>query len=407
MARTLGAVSDTAGGPAVLGGTPAFPDGLPVARPSPPPLERVVARLTPSYDKAQLTTGPVGRELEEAAAERFGVRHAVAVSCCTAGLMLTFRVLRERGHTGPVVVPSFTFSASAHAVAWNGLPLRFAECDPSTFQLDVADAKARLDGGGAVLATHVFGAPCTPDAVERIGADAGVPVVFDAAHAFGASVNGRAIGGFGMAEVFSLSPTKLVVAGEGGIVATNDDDLAHSLRIGRDYGNPGDYDTRFVGLNARMSELHAALALESLAELDDHLADRRAVAERYRNGLRDIEGVRVQHVPAGDESTYKDFTIAIDADRFGLTRDQLVAGLTADGIDTRRYFSPPVHRQTAYAGLEAVDLPVTDGVAGSVVSLPMFRRLALADVDRVVAVVRSLHDRADEVAASLAAVSHA
>ena len=244
--------------PAVAGGKPAFPDLLPFVRPTVPDLERVVARFAPSYERGMLTNGPLVREFEEQAATRLGVPHVVAVSSCTAGLMLVLRVLAPRG---PVVVPSFTFSASAHAIAWNGLEPRFVECDPASFQVDPASVVSRLDGAGAVLATHVFGAPCEVEALEGLAAGAGIPVFFDAAHAFGALRDGRAIGGFGAAEVFSLSPTKVVVAGEGGVVATRDGSLAEALRIGRDYGNPGDYDTQFVGLNARMSELHAAIFL--------------------------------------------------------------------------------------------------------------------------------------------------
>src|SRR4029078_12959106 len=155
----------------------------------------------------------------------------------------------------------------------------------------------------------------------------------------------------GDAEVFSMTPTKPVVAGEGGLVATDRADLADAVRIGRDYGNPGDYDTRFVGLNARLSELHAATALESLADLDRNLARRRAVAARYTSGFADVPGVSVQKIDSGDRSTFKDFTISIDESTFGLARDALVDQLRLRGVDTRRYFSPPVHRQEAYRAL--------------------------------------------------------
>jgi dTDP-4-amino-4,6-dideoxygalactose transaminase len=322
------------------------------------------------------------------------VPHVIAVSSCTAGLML---VLRSLAPNGPVVLPSFTFSASAHAVAWNGLEPRFVECDAASFQVDPASAAARLDGAGALLATHVFGSPCDVEAVEALAANAGVPVMFDAAHGFGGSRAGRAIGGFGAAEVFSLSPTKVVVAGEGGVIATRDDALAADLRIGRDYGNPGNYDTQFVGLNARMSELHAAIGIESLAGLDERLEQRRHIVSRYRSGLAELPGVAIQHIDAGDESTYKDFTIAIDEDSFGLSRDAVVQALRVDGIDTRCYFSPPVHRQHAYRDVEPYDLPITDAVSARVVSLPIYASLTDRDIDAVTRVLASLHRHAGEV----------
>jgi dTDP-4-amino-4,6-dideoxygalactose transaminase len=301
-------------------------------------------------------------------------------------------------------MPSFTFSASAHAVAWNGLQPVFAECEADSFQLDVDDAKSHLDGAGLVLATHVFGAPCAPRSVEELAASAGIPVVFDAAHAFGSTHDGRAIGSFGDVEVFSLTPTKPLVAGEGGLVAMNRADVAQGVRIGRDYGNPGDYDTRFVGLNARMSELHAAVALESLCDFDEHLARRREIARRYTDGFASVPGVRIQRVEEHDESTWKDFTVAIDADAFGTTRDVLVAALRAEGVGTRNYFDPPVHRQQAYSPVTA-ELPVTDRAASSVVSVPIYPGLANQTIDRIVEIVDAVHANALQVHATVAPAS--
>ena len=381
-------------GPAILGGEPAFAEGIPFARPPTPPLERVVARVAPSYDKGILTNGPLVAELERRSAERLGVAHVVAVASCTAGLMLALRGLAPEE---AVLVPSFTFSAGPHAVAWNGLRAVFAECDPQSFQLDCTDAAARLDRVGAVMATHVFGAPCDPEEVEKLAESRGVPTLFDAAHAFGAVRGSRPVGGFGDAEVFSLSPTKPLTACEGGLVATNRDDLAGAVRIGRDYGNPGDYDTRFVGLNARMSELHAAVALESLAELDEHLATRETLARHYTDGIGAIPGLEPQRVGIGDRSTWKDLTVRVRAHDFGTGRDALVTALRAEGVDTRRYFDPPVHRQRAHAGAHPVHLPVTDDLAASVVSLPIYRDLDPSVIDRIVDVLAAVHAHADEI----------
>ncbi|MDP9420561.1 MAG: DegT/DnrJ/EryC1/StrS family aminotransferase [Actinomycetota bacterium] len=381
--------------PAALGGSPAFTDGLPFARPYTPPLDAVAARLAPSYDRGILTNGPLVRELEDCLGERLGVAHVVAVASCTSGLMLSLRHLQR---AGKVVLPSFTFSATAHAAHWCGVEPVFAECRPETFQVDVADLGGRLDGAGAILATHVFGAPCPAEQLEALAAEAGTALVFDAAHALGATRQGRAVGGFGDAEVFSLSPTKLVAGGEGGIVATNRGDLAEAVVLGRDYGNPGDYDCRFPGINARMSELHAAMALESLAMLDEHLERRRVAAERYRSGLEAVEGISVQTVDAGDTSTYKDFTVSVDDD-FGISRDATRQALAAEGIDTRCYFDPPVHAQQAYAHLPAAELPVTEDAARRVLTLPMFARLPLEAIDAVVGALASIGHHAEQLAA--------
>jgi len=384
---------------AILGGTPSFPDGVPFVRAPAPPLERVTELLEPSWARGMLTNGPLVRELEERAAAILGVDHVVAVSSCTTGLMLAVRALAP---VGEVVMPSFTFSASAHAVAWNGVEPRFVECYPETFQVDVDSAEAGSEGIGAILATHVFGAPCSVEALTTLAADRGVPLLFDAAHGFGALRRGTPVSRFGDVSVFSLTPTKPLVAGEGGLVATMRTDIAESVRMGRDYGNPGNYDTQFVGLNGRMSEMHAATALASLEQFPAMQRLRVAIADRYVELLRDIAGMRTQVVDTGDVSTYKDFTIAVD-ESFGVDRDTLRRALAAEGVDTRCYFDPPVHRQTAYARPRLASLPITDRLAASVMSLPIYPALTLGSVERIVEIVALVQQRADEVRARAAA----
>ncbi|MFM7270475.1 MAG: DegT/DnrJ/EryC1/StrS family aminotransferase [Actinomycetes bacterium] len=385
---------------AILGGSPAFADGVPFVRPPAPPLDDVVARLAPTYRQGAMTNGPLVRELEATVAERLGVAHVLAVSSCTTGLMLAVAGLAHLGVIeGPVLMPSFTFSAGPHAVAWNGLPVVFAECDPLSFQLDLADAHTRLDGVGAIMATHVFGAPCRPEQVEALGAERGIPVLFDAAHGFGGLRAGRPLGGFGEVEVFSMTPTKPLVAGEGGLVCTDRDALAEYVPLAREYGNPGDYDTRFIGLNGRLSEMHAAVALASIDRIDEHLVTRRRLAARYAQGILDIPGLRVQAIDEGDESTFKDFTIAVDPAAYGVDRDTLVRVLRAEGVDTRNYFDPPVHRQRSHAQRSPADLPVTDAVARTVVSLPIYPALDEASLDRIVEILAAVPAAADRLRA--------
>jgi dTDP-4-amino-4,6-dideoxygalactose transaminase len=384
---------------AVLGGPVAFPEGVPFVRPAAPALSRVTEILSESWGRGALTNGPLVAELERRACEYLQVPHVVAVSSCTTGLMLALRALEIQG---PVVMPSFTFSASAHAVAWNGATPRFAECDPMSFQLALDDAGKRMNGAAAMLATHVFGAPCSPKEMEDAARVAGIPLVFDSAHAFGALHAGVPVGGFGDAEVFSLTPTKPLVAGEGGLVATTRDEIAYKVRIGRDYANPGNYDTQFVGLNGRMSEMHAATALASLEGFAANQSRRFEIVERYRSGLAPIPGVTVQAVAATDRSTWKDFTIAVDAAAFGVDRDGLRAALAAEGVDTRTYFDPPVHRQSAYRDVGSDVLPVTDGASSRVVSLPVYPALDDEVVDGIVRLIGTVHDNSNRLTGSSA-----
>jgi dTDP-4-amino-4,6-dideoxygalactose transaminase len=369
--------------PAIDGGRPLFPDGLPLARPAIADPAAVADAAAAILASGVLTNGPTVRRLEERAAEYLGVRHCLAVASCTAGLML---VLRASGLSGDVVLPSFTFSASAHAVAWNGLRPVFADIRPDDLLLD-PDAVARSAGvrTSAILATHTYGTPCDTEALGVLARRNGIRLFFDAAHAFGSRRGATMVGGFGDAEVFSLSPTKVLIAGEGGIIATNDDTLAERCRIGRDYGNPGDYDTRFIGLNARMSELHAATALASFEDLEERIGRRNQLAERYRKALGDLPGVDFPTVAEGDRSTYKDFTILIDADRFGTEAASVAKALAAEGVQTRRYYAPPVHRQRAYRWVGPANgaLPETDRAAARVLTLPLWTGMTDEQVDGV------------------------
>ena len=369
--------------PAIDGGRPVFPDGLPLARPAIADPASVADAAAAILASGVLTNGPYVRRLEERAAEYLGARHCVAVCSCTAGLML---VLRASGLSGDVVLPSFTFSASAHAVVWNGLRPAFADIRPDDLLLDpVAVARSAGVRTSAILATHTYGTPCDTEALGRLARDNGIRLFFDAAHAFGSRRGDKMVGGFGDAEVFSLSPTKVLIAGEGGIIATNDDSLAERCRVGRDYGNPGDYDTRFVGLNARMSELHAATALASFADLEERIGQRNLLAERYRKVLDELPGITFPAVAEEDRSTYKDFTILIDPEEFGMDAAAVAAALAAEGIQTRRYYAPPVHRQRAYRWVGPANgaLPQTDRAAARVLTLPLWTGMEDEQVDGV------------------------
>lgn len=384
--------------PAAAGGPPAFPDGLPLMRPTLRDLPVLQRRLAEILSSGQLTNGATVRLLEDRVAERLGVDHVIAVASCTSGLAL---VLQALGARGDVVLPSFTFSASAHAVVWAGGTPRFTDVVEDNLCLDPAAARASLPGAVAMTATHLYGTPARPEQLEQAAAHAGVPLVFDAAHGLGSMRQGVPIGRFGVAEVFSLSPTKVMVAGEGGLVATRNAELASALRLGRDYGNPGDYNCRFPGLNARMSELHAAVAAHSLASLDDNIARRNELADVFWAALADVPGLRRPTVDEGDLSTYKDLTVVVDRAEFGLSAPQLARALGLDGVDTRRYYHPPIHRQDAYRDLARRDLPVTDHLAASVVSVPLWSHMSDEQILGVAAAIAGIQANAEAVVAGL------
>jgi dTDP-4-amino-4,6-dideoxygalactose transaminase len=393
----------TARTPAILGGPAAFPDHLHLLRPTLPSYPDLEAGLRELYTSGMLTKGPILRAYEGLLAEHLGVRHALGVSSCTAGLMLVF----DRFRGAEVVLPSFTFMATAMAAVWAGLRPVFADIDPETWCLSPAAAEAAITPNTALVTpVHLFGNPADTEAFDALGRRHGLAIVYDAAHGFGARCGGAPVGREGLAQVFSTSPTKLLITGEGGVVATDDDALAERVVVGREYGNPGTYDPLFVGLNARLPEASALLGLQSLALLDGEAARRNALVAVYRDLLGALPGIGFQRIRPQDRSSFKDFSVRIGAAEFGLTRDQVATALAAEGIDTRAYYVPPVHRTQAFAAVGPAfeeRLPETAALCGEVLTLPDYGLLADEIVERVAACMMALHERAPQVRQALGA----
>jgi dTDP-4-amino-4,6-dideoxygalactose transaminase len=355
---------------------------LPIVCPEGIPAAGFLQDLQAVLTSRQLTNGARVREFEEAAAAYLGVPYCVAVSSCTAGLLLTLRALGLRGE---VIVPSFTFHATAHSVLWNGLKPVFVDCDEQTFCIDPDAAEQKLSPAtAAILAVHMFGCPVDVGRLDTICANHAVPLICDAAHAFGSKVGARHVGTFGAAEIFSFSPTKLLVAGEGGMIATGDAALARRLRAARNYGDAGDADPELLGLNARMSEFHATLGLSGFSGFEARIERRNDIRLLYVRRLKSIPGIVFQQIPQGRRSTWKDMSVLVDEFAFGVSRDSVQRFLREQGIETRRYFWPAVHQQKLYRDLwDRQPLPVTERVSSRILNLPIHSSLSDEDVNRV------------------------
>lgn len=377
--------------PALLGGDPVFDVFVPIVRPVLPSFDELKNDISEILGSGMLTKGKHLVAFEEAVAAHLGVKHAIAVSSCTSGLMLVHAGLKL---TGEVIVPSFTFMATVSAAVWAGLNPILVDVDRATTNLDPTLIEAAITPNtSAILAVHNFGNPSYIEELQAVANQYGLKLVFDAAHGFGACYRGQPVGGFGVAEVFSLSPTKLVIAGEGGIVATNHDTLARQIRIGREYGMSHSYDSAFPGFNARMPEMSALVGLHSLARLEDGARRRNEIADFYRQELANMPGIAFQGVHTGDQCSYKDFSIVIDEQVFGLSRDILAIALKAENIDSRKYYDPPVHRQTAYRNLKrpASGLPVTEFLANNSLSLPIWSRMEQPFCVGIVQAIKRIH----------------
>lgn len=386
--------------PAILGTDPLFSDFLPMVRPLLPRYDDIAEDVREMLSNGMLTKGTHLRELEEVMAEHLEVDHVVGVSSCTVGLLLVYLGLGLRGE---VVVPSFTFMATVSSLILAGLEPVFADVNPETGNLDPVSAEASVtDRTSAIVAVHNFGNPADIKAFEDIAARKGIHLVFDAAHGLGSLYRGKPVGSYGTAEVFSLSPTKLVVAGEGGLVATNDGELAEKIRIGREYGHSKGYDSAFPGINGRMPEFNALLARRSLDMLDGAVSHRSTLAGIFRKRLQGLPGIGFQKIDPRDRSSYKDFSVTIDRESFGLTRNQVAAGLIAENIDSRLYYDPPAHLQTAYRGYRSRNhLPHTLRLAEESLSLPIWSHMSGDTVERICQAIERLHRRSEEVARRL------
>ena len=360
---------------------------LPIASPTLPSFDALLPRMRAIWESGDLTNGKTVAEFESLVAAKMPGREIVAVSSCTSGLMLALRTLDVQGE---VLLPSFTFTASAHAVVWAGCTPVWVECDADTHNIDIEDLQRKITPRtGAILAVYVSGNPPALDALETIARKHGVRLILDAAHAMGTTYQGRPAGTFGDAEVFSLSPTKTITTCEGGIVSLREPEIGRLVRIGRNYANPGNYDCQFIGLNARMSELHALVGVESFKMLDANVRERQRLVKLYRDKLKGVRGVHFQEVLSGNTSSQKDLSLRIVAKEFGATRDEVRAELTKAGVETRTYFAPPVHLQTAYKPwrTQTGPLPVTEQLATEVLNPPLWVGLTTADVERVAGII--------------------
>ena len=384
---------------AILGGHPAFPEPLHVGRPNIGDAESLRRRLDGMLARRWLTNaGPLVEEFEARVAERLGVRHCVAFANGTLALQLAAVALEL---SGEVIVPSFTFIATASALTWQGLQPVFADIDPQTHSVDPAEAEALIGPAtAAILPVHLWGRVSDGEALEALARRHGLPLVFDAAHAFGSSLRGRMAGSFGDASVLSFHATKILNAFEGGAVVTDDGALAGHMRRLGNFGFVGPDAVVETGINAKMSEASAAMGLTSLESLEHFIAVNRANWEGYAAGLADVPGVRLLSTEGdGGVSNNHYVVVDVEAAEAGLSRDMLLAVLNAEGVLARRYFYPGCHRMPPYGSPEApaAHLPVTERVANRIFQLPTGTAVGPGEVAAVCDIIRRAVRSAPEV----------
>jgi dTDP-4-amino-4,6-dideoxygalactose transaminase len=347
--------------------------------------------------------GTHSRELETQLAAYVGTRHCAVFCNGEAALIAMLQAARlPRG--AEVITPAYSFSGTAHGIVWSGLVPVFADVDPATWTLDPVDAERRVTGRTvAILAAPVYGNPCDNDALGALAARRGLRLFYDSASGFGSRYRGRPLGGFGVAEMFSFHATKVFATMEGGAICTDDGGLHESACMIRNFGKNGrDADCDFVGFNGKMTEIAALVGLALLPSLDTVVAHRNRVAGRYAERLGGLPGVTLPAVQPHAVSSWLFYQILVDADGFGLTRDELLAALGAENIGARRFFFPPNHQLTCYRDHgEPPRLPVAEGIAARSVAFPVYTDMSLDEVDRITGAVLALYESREAVRARL------
>ena len=376
---------------AINGAAPAFVDPIHVGRPNLGGKESLLRYTGEIYDRGWLTNnGPLVQELESRIAARIGVEHCVAMCNGTVALEIAIRAL---GLDGEVIVPSYTFVATAHALHWQEITPVFADIDPATHNLD-PDAVRRMitPRTSGIIGVHLWGRPAPVEALQAIADEHGLQLMFDAAHAFGCSAAGRRIGGFGRCEVLSFHATKVFNTFEGGAVATNDGELAQAMRLMRNFGFSGYDNVIHPGTNGKMPEINAAMGLVNLEALPDFIAANKRNYLVYSEALAGVDGLRLIAYDEADTPNYQYVVIELESPAAG-SRDAMVAALHAENILARKYFWPGCHRMKPYRDLyphASLLLPDTIKVASQAVVLPTGITLTAEDIETVARIVALL-----------------
>jgi dTDP-4-amino-4,6-dideoxy-D-glucose transaminase len=379
---------------AVLGGNPLFNYPLNIVRPRFPPLERFVDRFAQGMARGEVTNnGPAVVEFETKISEYC---EAPAV-ICNNGQTAMMIMLRAAGlESGEVIVPSYTFSATPHAVKWCGATPVFA--DIKNMVIDPADIEHRITPNtAAILGVDVYGLACDYDALEALGRKYGIKVLFDSAPSFGTRVDGKPVGARGDAQIFSFHATKAFNTMEGGALVSRNSEIVRRAKALRNFGQSRGADCDEPGVNAKMTEICALIGIEQLKDFDTIVQRRFDSTEIIRSGLQDIPGLTLTEIPSRQLPVWLYFPAVIDPAHYGMNREYLARALERENIYVRKYFEMPCHHMAAYKGQSNVVLPETERTAYNVLALPVYNDMKAAEAQGIAQAIREIHEQADRV----------
>lgn len=378
---------------AFFGGEPKFNVKLHVGRPNIIYREKFINRVNQILDNKWLTNnGPFVREFEEKIARYTGAKHCITTCNGTSALEITIKAL---GLSGEVILPSFTYIATAHALKWFGITPVFADVDAYTHNIDPEKVIHLINSQTTgIIGVHLWGRPCPIDDLVNIAKNHKLKLIFDAAHAFGCSYKDNTmIGNFGDAEIFSFHATKFVHSLEGGAVTTNNDELAETLSQMKDFGYTKSDEIVSVGTNAKMNEISAAMGLTMLEGLDEIKKVNYSNYKKYQRELSGIPGIKLISFDESERSNFQYIVISIDAFLAGIDLDQIQIILQAENILARKYFAPGCHRTRPYYEdfkSSGRSLPVTNQLSEQLLCLPNGMAIGDEEITKICEIIRFL-----------------
>jgi len=384
---------------AIFGGEPAFSEKLHVGRPNIGNRERLMERFNDILDKKWLTNaGQYVQDFERQIAIMSGVKHCIAMCSGTVALEIAIRAL---GLQGEVIIPSFTFIATAHALQWQEITPVFCDIDPETHNIDPDRVEEMITPRTTgIIGVHLWGRPCDVESLTEIARKNKLGLLFDAAPAFACSRKGRMIGNFGEAEVFSFHATKFLNTFEGGAVVTNNDELARKISLMKNFGFSGIDEVSHIGTNGKMNEISAAMGLTGLESIDEFISANYRNYKEYKYQLENMPGLQLLTYDESEKCNFQYIVLEIDEMTTRVSRDQLVEILFCENALARRYFYPSSHQMEPYrsyfphAGLL---LPETEKLSERVLSLPTGTGIGIEEVDKICEVIRLVIAREKEV----------
>jgi dTDP-4-amino-4,6-dideoxygalactose transaminase len=363
---------------------------LNIVKPLFPEIDEFVEYFDNSLKSGQVTNNsPWVREFEKALAEYVGIKYC---SVLVNGEMALILLLRALNLKGSVAVPSYTFSGTVHALMWNNLEPVFVDIDPDTLNIDCNDLRAKIKPDtSAILAVPIYGNPCDINELEKIANEKGIKLLFDSAPAFGAQYNGKKLGNFGSAEIFSFHATKVFSTMEGGAVFTNDEELHTKICELRNFGQFAESDCNDFGLNGKMTEVCALIGLKNLPKLDSWVKRRNELVNYFANEIKNVKGIKLQKVNGDSISNHLYLYISVSPKDYGTSRDSLMKIFERHDINTRRFFCNPVHKMKCYEKYSSLHLPNTEYASQNGLSLPLYSDMTFEEMDRIIKIIKDKH----------------